>query len=163
MIRKATKPQPPRGWRRVLFRLPIWLYRLRLGRLLGYRFLLIHHVGRKTGLPRQAVVEVVRYDREQGVFIVAAAFGRKTDWYQNILKQPEVTIQVGGQTLAATAEPLAVVQGGAEMVDYARRHPGTARALSRMLGYVMDGTEDDYRQLGESIPFVAFRINQTNF
>ena len=50
---------PPTGVSRWLFRMPIGLYRLRLGWLLGDRFLLLHHTGRKSGLPRQAVVEVV--------------------------------------------------------------------------------------------------------
>jgi hypothetical protein len=50
----------PTGWVRALLRLPILLYRLHLGWLLGHRFLLLTHVGRKSGLQRRTVLEVVR-------------------------------------------------------------------------------------------------------
>lgn len=48
----------PRGLLRLGFRLPIWLYRLNLGWILGERFLLLTHTGRKSGLVRQTVIEV---------------------------------------------------------------------------------------------------------
>jgi hypothetical protein len=43
--------------------LPIHLYRYNLGRLLGYRFLLLTHRGRKTGILHQTVLEVILYDQ----------------------------------------------------------------------------------------------------
>ena len=55
--------KPPRGLLRFLLRLPIWLYQLHLGFLLGHRFLLLTHTGRRSGLLRRTVVEVVSYDR----------------------------------------------------------------------------------------------------
>jgi hypothetical protein len=45
MAQGTTKSSPPRGLARLAFRLPIWLYRLRLGWLLGDRFLLLTHIG----------------------------------------------------------------------------------------------------------------------
>ena len=39
--------------------MPIYLYRLDLGRLLGHRFLLLVHRGRKSGLLRETVLEVI--------------------------------------------------------------------------------------------------------
>jgi hypothetical protein len=61
--------RPPKGLLRLMLRLPIWLYRLRLGWLLGNRFLLLTHVGRKTGLPHQTVVEVVSHSstKDRGI------------------------------------------------------------------------------------------------
>ncbi len=52
----------PSGFLRLAFRLPIYLYRLNLGWLLGHRGLLLIHRGRKSGLLRETVLEVVRYD-----------------------------------------------------------------------------------------------------
>jgi hypothetical protein len=43
---------------RLAFRLPIYLYRLDLGRLLGHRFLLLVHQGRRSGLLRETALEV---------------------------------------------------------------------------------------------------------
>jgi len=103
------------------------------------------------------VVEVVRHDKESDSYIVAAGFGPKSQWYQNLRAEPDVTIQVGRRKLAVTADFLTEEQGAEEMADYGRRHPGTARELSQLMGYKVDGTEADYRAMGELIPFVAFR------
>ena len=44
---------------RWLVRAPIWLYRARLGFLFGERLLMLEHTGRKSGLLRLAVLEIV--------------------------------------------------------------------------------------------------------
>lgn len=160
MSEKSATLKPPRGLSRLLLRLPIVLYRLRLGWLLGQRFMLIHHRGRKSGLLRQAVVEVVRHDREGDRYIVAAGFGPKSQWYQNVGHTPDVTIQVGRRTLYAHAELLGKAEGGQEMVNYAQRYPRAARNLARLMGYRVDGSETAYRALGEKIPFVAFVVQE---
>ncbi|MEV0085192.1 hypothetical protein [Saccharopolyspora sp. NPDC050642] len=59
----AKKVRPPKGLSRLLFRLPIHLYRWGLGWLFGSRLVLVNHVGRVTGKPRQVVLEVVSRDR----------------------------------------------------------------------------------------------------
>lgn len=157
MAEKIKDVRPPSGLGAFLFRLPIWLYRVGLGRLLGGRFLLLNHVGRKSGKMRQVVVEVVRHDEGSDSYVVAAGFGPQSQWYQNLLAHPEVSIQVGRRKLAVTAGFLSEEQGADEMADYGRRHPGAARQLSRLMGYKVDGSEADYRELGRTLPFVAFR------
>lgn len=147
-------PTPPTGLRRLLFRLPIQLYRLGLGGLMGQRFVLIHHVGRRTGLPREAVVEVVAREPDTGAVVVASGFGPRSDWYQNLLATPDVEIELGRTRLAVHAEVLEAEQAGTRMVDYAHRHPGAARSLSGLMGYEVDGTDDGYRRVGASLPMV---------
>lgn len=153
----ATRPAPPTGITRVLFRLPIWLYRMNLGWLLGGRFLLLNHIGRKSGQVRQAVVEVVRHDKATDSYIICSGFGEKSQWYQNLLAHPAVTIQVGRRKLAVHVEPLSQEMGGEEFVDYARRNPTAARNLSKLMGLVVDGSEESYRDAGTQVPFVALR------
>ena len=75
----------PRGLLRRL-RLPVWLYRLRLGRLLGRRFVMVTHTGRKSGRQHPDCPGVVRYDPATGVVVVASGLGEKADWFRNILK-----------------------------------------------------------------------------
>jgi deazaflavin-dependent oxidoreductase (nitroreductase family) len=149
----------PRGLLRWFFRIPIWFYRLGLGWLLGSRFLLLHHIGRKSGLPRQTVLEVVNYDKATDTYYIAVGFGPKTDWYRNLLQTPEATIQVKQRKLKITADPLTPKTSAEAMVGYARRHPTAARNLSRLLGYnVQQGTEEEYRRVGqELVQFVALR------
>lgn len=48
MTRGIAHKQSPRGLLRWFFRMPIWLYRFGLGRLLGERFLMLTHMWRKS-------------------------------------------------------------------------------------------------------------------
>jgi deazaflavin-dependent oxidoreductase (nitroreductase family) len=158
MLKQINERKALTGWRRFFFRAPIWLYRWGLGWLLGKRFLLINHIGRKSGLPRQAVVEVLVYDRDHNAYYVAAGFGPESQWYKNLLARPDVTIVVGRQKLAVTAVPLSPPEAGVAILDYARRHPAAIKYLARMVGCEVDGSEADYLALGEQgiIPVVRF-------
>jgi deazaflavin-dependent oxidoreductase (nitroreductase family) len=153
-MRIVQKPAPPTGLRRMLWRLPIQLYRLGLGPLLGQRVMLLTHLGRVSGRPRQAVIEVVEHD-ERG-WVAASGFGPRADWYQNVMKAPDVTIQVGGRTLPVTATPLPAGEGAELMARYAPRHPAAARRLSKIMGFEVDGSVRDYREVGRLVPFVRF-------
>jgi len=144
----------PTGWRRLALRLPILLFRGGLGGLLGKRFLLLHHVGRISGLDRMTVLEVVRYDPEGPRWTVAAGFGPRADWYRNLLGQPKTLIQFGNRPYAVTACFLTSHEGAELMADYARRHPRTARRLCSFMGLPVDGSAQAYREAGAAIPFV---------
>ncbi|MFQ5859416.1 MAG: nitroreductase family deazaflavin-dependent oxidoreductase [Anaerolineae bacterium] len=157
MSTEMTGSRPPRGLSRMLYRLPIWLYRLRLGRLLGERFLLLNHIGRKSGLSRQAVLEVIRHDRVSDTYFVASGWGEKADWFRNIQKTPEVVIDVGRRHLGAVAERLRQEQTERELLDYAQRHPTAFRALARLIGYRVTDSEEDVRALARQIPILALR------
>ncbi len=147
----------PRGLLRLAARLPIWLYRVGLGWLLGSRFLMLTHVGRKTGLLRRVVVEVVDHDPATDTYVIASGWGRKSDWYRNIQKTPGVVVDVGRKHFAATAVPLSQGEAEHRLRIYAERHPSAARALGKLiLGLSLQGTPEDYRLLAESIPLVAF-------
>ena len=149
----------PRGLTRWFFRFPILFYRLGMGWLLGGRFLLLYHIGRKSGLSHQTVLEVVNHDQATDTYYVAVGFGPKTDWYRNLLQTPQTMIQVKQRKLKVKADPLTPTASGEAMVDYARRHPTAARALSRILGHdVQQGNEEEYRRVGqELVQFVALR------
>ena len=156
-LMNKTERKPVTGLKRFLFRAPLFLYRIGLGGLLGKRFLLLNHIGRKSGKPRQTVLEVVNYDKETDTYTIASGFGRKSDWYLNILQNPEVEIQVGWRKILVTAVPLTPEASGQTMVDYARRYPTAAKNLSKILGYNVS-TEEEYQAVGrDSIPFIALK------
>jgi deazaflavin-dependent oxidoreductase (nitroreductase family) len=157
MPEKIRDVRPPRGLARLGFRLPIGLYRMGLGGLLGTRFLLLTHTGRKSRLPRRTVLEVVRYDRESGTIIVAAGFGAGSDWYQNIRENPRVIVECGGFKREMLATFLTPDQSGGELLDYSRRHPLAMRELAGFMGYRLDGSETDVRALGRLLSMAAFR------
>ncbi len=156
MPQRLAETDPSRGLLRVLLRAPIFLYRLHLGWILGRRFLLLKHVGRKTGLQHSAVLEVVRYDRSRNIYIIASGWGEKSNWLQNIEKNPEVEIEIGRRRLSAHARRLPQTQAKDELREYARQYPRAYRVLAgRMLGRQAEATEEEFDQLGKAIPVVA--------
>lgn len=159
-MRSVGRKPPPTGPARLLFRLPIHLYRLGLGRFLGGRFLLLHHRGRVSGKPRQVVLEVVDHDhRANNTYTVASGFGDKADWYRNVLADPEVGIQVAAVRGTATAAPLGIEEGAEVMARYAGRHRAAAKKLCGFMGFEVDGSAEDYREVGRHIPFVRFTVH----
>lgn len=149
------RPASPTGWRRLALRLPIGLYRLRLGGLLGTRFVLIHHTGRRSGQPRQVVVEVVVRDPSSSAIVVASGFGPEADWYRILIATPDATIELGWRHLEVHAAPLTAEQAGQTMVDYAHRHPRAAATLARFMGYDVDGADEDYAAVGATLPMLC--------
>ncbi|MCP3798064.1 hypothetical protein NLX83_02220 [Allokutzneria sp. A3M-2-11 16] len=55
-----------------------------------------------------------------------------------------------------TAVPLSTEEGGEVMARYAPRHPGAARNLMRFMGFRVDGSVEDYREVGQRLPFLRF-------
>jgi deazaflavin-dependent oxidoreductase (nitroreductase family) len=158
MAQGMTKSSPPRGLARLAFRLPIWLYRLGLGWLLGDRLLMLTHIGRKSGRPRQAVIEVVRYDPASDTYIIASGFGAQVDWFRNIQKNPNVLMQSGARRLEAVAEQLALEAAADELHSYAHRHPRAFRTITkRLLGQELDGSAAACQRLAADVPLVALR------
>jgi len=158
MPEKIKEVKPPTGFSRLFFRAPIWLYKLHLGWLMGARFLLLNHIGRKSGQLRQAVIEVAGHDAATNTYYVASGFGKSAQWYQNILQTPEVTIQVGRKKMTVTAVALSPEQSGQKMVDYAHEHTKAAKNLMQFIGFSVDGSDEDYFSLGrDHIPFIAFK------
>jgi deazaflavin-dependent oxidoreductase (nitroreductase family) len=156
MPKKIGNPRPPAGLKRLMFRAPIWLYKVGLGSILGGRFLLLNHTGRKSGQPRQTVLEVVNFDPLTGTYYVASGFGKNSDWLLNIEKSPDVEIQVRNKRIPATALVLDPDESGNQMIDYARRNPHAAKELMRICGYEVDGSTEDYFIMGHNfIPFIS--------
>ncbi len=149
--------QPPTGVSRLAFRVPIYLYRLGLGRLFGDRLLLLNHLGRVSGKPRQTVLEVVTHDRADDSFVVASGWGPSAAWYRNLVHTPDVSVQVGNRVKTVTAVPLPEEEGAEIFARYAIQHRMLAKhLLPRLMGFSVDGSEADFREVGRRMPFVRF-------
>jgi deazaflavin-dependent oxidoreductase (nitroreductase family) len=137
------------------------LYRWKCGWLLGHRFLLLIHVGRRTGLRRQTVLEVLEY-REEGLeAVVMSAFGRAADWLRNIEATPNPEVIIGSRRFIAAYRILDEEEAVRVITGYEQRHwllaPIIRLVLSRLLGWRYDGTLDHRRRLVTQLPFIAFR------
>ncbi len=148
--------QRPTGVFRALLRAPVWLYRARLGFLLGHRFLLITHVGRVSGQRHQTVVEVVRRLDDTGEWVVCSGTGPRADWYRNLQATPAVEIQVGNRAWPPRQRFLDAQEAAATFHAYERAHPGTARRLLATMGNAYDGTDAGRVAMMADMPMVAF-------
>lgn len=153
-MRKTSDPRPPTGTMRLLFRLPNLLYQLRLGWLLGGRFVLIDYVGRVSGRRRRVVLEVVEHDA--GTYIIVSGYGTRSSWYRSLRANPAITITVGWRRMPADAELAPPAEGGEILLRYAKRHPRAIRSLTRFTGMETDGSDADYELVGQRLPF--FRL-----
>src|SRR5215212_3722069 len=113
----------PAGALRLAFRLPIYLYHLNLGWILGHRFLLFVHLGRKSGLLRETVLEVILYDPATRESVVLSAWGERADWYRNIEAVPALEVRTGGQRYVPERRFLAPEVNPAVISDSCQRAP----------------------------------------
>jgi deazaflavin-dependent oxidoreductase (nitroreductase family) len=150
-------PARPRGLLKWGFNLPILLYRARLGWLVGHRFLLLTHQGRKSGRFRQTVLEVVRYDRARRESAVLSAYGERADWYQNLLAHPALEVRTGWSRYVPQYRLLDAEERLAALRIYQRRYGRAFAAVMRYLGHPYDGTEAGLRGLADVVLMVAFR------
>ena len=133
--------------KRFMMRAPIGLYRVGLGGLLGKRFLLLEHTGRKSGLPRKTVLEVVEIDDRRSPIIVSG-YGERSDWCRNVTADPEVFFTTGRRRVGATAIRLDRQQALAVFDRYRREHPRAAAAIGNRIGVsLVDDPESAAAQL----------------
>lgn len=132
-----TRPRP-RGLLRLFFKVPVYLYHGPLAELLRARcVLLLITIGRRTGRPRRTCVSFLALgDR----YVVFAGWGVRADWYQNILANPAVVVQVGRRRQRAIARPVRDPARRRELMLQMQAHsgqcgpPGFLRPLLRLTG-----------------------------
>jgi deazaflavin-dependent oxidoreductase (nitroreductase family) len=149
------------GALRLLFRLPAILYRGPCGWLLGRRFLLLIHVGRRTGKLRRTVLEVIEYRQIMPEAIVISAFGPKSDWLLNMQTQAPIEVAIASQRFTAAYRFLGEEEAAAAILGYQRRHrllaPLIRFALGKFAGWRYDGTLAHARRLVRQLPVIGFR------
>jgi deazaflavin-dependent oxidoreductase (nitroreductase family) len=165
MVELADRALAPRamvrvrrsGLPRVLFRAPVYLYRLGLGGILGHRFLLLTHRGRTSGKVYHTVIEVIRYDPRTRESVVVSGWGERADWYRNVRASPALAVETGGERFAPVVRELAPEENFPIVADYVRSLPPIARPLVRRLGFDVGGTEEERRAHAARLLMVAFR------
>jgi len=161
MTSKLTS-QKPHGLLRWILRLPILLYRTHLGWLLGGRFVMLTHKGRKSGQLRRVVLEVVYRDEETGAYFVAAGWRRHADWFLNIKANPCVRVDIRRQNFSATAEVVELIDATATFYSYARSHPFAFQELTQfMMGERLRSNQEDCIRLAVSVPLIRLVPIQT--
>lgn len=146
---------------RSILRAPQILYRHNLGWMLGHRFLLLEHTGRRTGVSHLTVVEVLHYERGSQTAIVMSGWGRDADWFRNIEANGKAEVTIGRETYVAHHEVLDEQAAADVLAQYESRNrwllPIIRPVLGNLAGARYDGSEDGRRALVRQLPIVAFR------
>ena len=151
-------PGSPRGLLRLAARAPLWLYRLHAGWLLGNRFLMLEHTGRRSGRKRQVVLEVVKHDSGSDRYFVVSAWGVKADWFQNLRSTPEAVLRVGRRVLEVRGEEIGIDEAAGVVEEYSWRYPLAFRELTRLfLREALPPGGPSSRRLPERMPMVVLR------
>jgi deazaflavin-dependent oxidoreductase (nitroreductase family) len=146
---------------RWLLRAPVYLYRWKCGWLLGHRFLLLIHIGRRTGLRRCTVLEVIEYRAAGPEAVVISGFGRSAGWLRNIEAASGPQVVIGSRRFVALHRFFDEEEAIKVIAGYERRNwliaPLVRWTLSRLLGWRYYGSASDRRQLVRQLPLIAFR------
>ncbi len=81
---------PGQGWRRFVFKLPVYFWRLGLARLNAPNYLLLSTFGRRTGRLRRTMLE---YTWLNGHRYLMSGWGMRSDWSRNLIANPCLTAQ----------------------------------------------------------------------
>jgi deazaflavin-dependent oxidoreductase (nitroreductase family) len=144
-----------------LFRAPIYIYHWHLQWLFEKRLLLLAHRGRRSGLRRQTVLEVVEYRNEGPEVIVANGFGPGSDGLRNIQAKCDEEVTVGRQHFVASHRFLSEDEAARVIERYEYRNrfiaPIVRAGFTWLLGWSYRASESDRRRLVSQIPLLAFR------
>jgi len=139
----------------------VGLYSANLGWLLGHRFLLLVHRGRRSGRLHTTVLEVVRWDGAAREAVVMSGFGRGAQWYRNVLASGPVEVRIGRLRFPAQVRELDADEAALALAGYERRNrlaaPVVRAVLSKLAGFRYDSSESARRRLAGVLPLVAFR------
>jgi deazaflavin-dependent oxidoreductase (nitroreductase family) len=129
--------------------------------LLGCRFLLLIHLGRRSRRRRETVLEVIEYREPGPEAVVMSAFGRNADWLRNIEVTPNPEVIIGRQQFVAAYRLLDIEEAISVVERYEQRSwflaPIVRLVVSSLLGWPYRGSESDRRRLAAQLPLIALR------
>jgi deazaflavin-dependent oxidoreductase (nitroreductase family) len=92
----------------------------------GAPLLLLHHIGRKSGTERVTPMMYQAVGDAYAVFASKAGADTHPDWYRNLLEQPDVTAEVGTDTVALHARDLSADEREPIWEKQKKAYPGFA-------------------------------------
>jgi deazaflavin-dependent oxidoreductase (nitroreductase family) len=114
---------------------------------------------RRSGKLRQTVLAVLEFD-PQTCGIKAISAWSTSDWYRNIQVSPAVQVETGFTRYAPEQRTLSPEEIAALFVKYRDRHPIFSRIVSRIPGWRIDSTYEEFLELASTLRGIAFRPRQ---
>jgi len=96
------------------------------GQFEGANMILVHNIGAKSGTER--VSPMVYFPDGDRFLIIASAAGspKNPDWYHNLKAHPEVTVEVGTETIPVVVEELPRAERDEKWAEITAVAPGFA-------------------------------------
>ncbi len=142
-----------------IFKLPIFLYRLGLGCLFGHRFMMLTHVGRRSGKTYRTILAVLRYDSPTKEIVAISAW-TGSDWYKNIQAHPALEAETGLTRYAPQFRVLPPEEIAALFEEYRDKHPLFCRIVCQIPGWKWNSSYEEFLELARSIRGIAFQPRQ---
>ncbi|MBN1666217.1 MAG: nitroreductase family deazaflavin-dependent oxidoreductase [Anaerolineales bacterium] len=141
-------------------KMPLILYRLNLGWLLGKRFMRLTHVGRKSGKVYHTVLAVLHFD-EQTREILAVSPWSESNWYRNIQATPALEVETGDLhngriRYTPTQRSLTPEEIAQAFIAFRKQYPIFSRLVARIPGWKIDSTHEEFLELASTLRGVAF-------
>ena len=147
-----------RAWlSRLTFRVPLVLYRMGVGGFLGHQFLVLTHVGRRTGQVHETVLKVLQYDPKTHESIVASAWGTHADWYRNLQAHPPLAVRTAGAWYVPEARELSSEEAFTVFAGWTRRQHWFAELMLGQIGLSWEVPEAEQRAIVAGFPFIGLR------
>ncbi|MFT3891055.1 MAG: nitroreductase family deazaflavin-dependent oxidoreductase [Anaerolineales bacterium] len=139
-----------------LFKLPLLLYQIKLGWLLGNRFMQITHIGRRSGKVRKTILVVLGFDPQTQELLAVSAW-KGSDWYYNIQAKPAMEVESGRVHYVPQQRTLSPEEIATAFVGYCRQNPIFSRIVCRIPGWKWNSTYEEFLELARTLRGVAFR------
>ncbi len=137
-------------------KLPLILYRLGLGGLLGRRFVLLTHRGRRSGKVYRTVLAVLCFDETTREISVVSPWS-ESQWYHNIQAAPALEVETAGVRYAPAQRDLSPEEIAALFITFRKAHPLFSRLVARIPGWKIEATYAEFLALAQTLRGVAFR------
>lgn len=123
--------------------------------MLGRTFLMLEHVGRKTGRAHQTVAMVLADNRDTGELVIVSGWGPDADWLLNLRAGPAREVRIGHDRFAPEHRFLDHDEAVAVGKAFVHRHPRRTRLISTILGWGDLRTDAVLSQFVQGHPLVG--------
>ena len=141
-------------------KMPLILYRLGLGRMLGKRFLRLTHVGRRSGKVYRTVLAVLRFDEKSREILTVSPWSG-SNWFRNIQANPALEVEMGSVRYTPVQRTLTPEEIAVLFIEFRSQHPIFSRLVARIPGWNIDSSYEEFLALAQNLRGVAFQPKST--
>jgi len=141
-----------------------WMYRLipKLPKSFrSDRMIILHHTGRRSHQPRVSGLDKVSYDADTDRYFVVAAYGPTSDWWLNVIADPNVSIEIDGRTVKAEASPVDHDEAVTIMTNVTQDNPNLRNRVCKHANVNSDDPEAMSKVVAVN-PLMAFQVVHTD-